>query len=325
MNTIIPLHYFEALNLPMNKKKKIVSKPIFPEFKKLEIEDREWMDEYIQPYPPYSDFNLVRLWRWNVDEKAEISLYKDNLIIKFFDYITSEPFYTFMGRENIGQTIRFLFDLIHREKFIPQIRFIPELVLKKKLLNHSRYQIRQDRDNFDYIFDLKTVAEMRGLTYKKKRWAYHKFIRDNPVEVIVLNQLKTEVKKNIIKFFNKWIILKNLSRKEYINELTALKRCLNLTDLIKLDVLICLKDKEIVAFSINQQISQNYAIGHFAKADTKYTKIWDYLFVTTSMYYYQQGIKLLNLQQDLGIEGLRIAKESWHPSSFLKKYTIEEL
>ena len=35
------------------------------------------------------------------------------------------------------------------------------------------------------------------------------------------------------------------------------------------------------------------------------------------------GYKYVNMEQDLGIDGLRRAKRSYHPAFMIKKYTLE--
>lgn len=44
----------------------------------------------------------------------------------------------------------------------------------------------------------------------------------------------------------------------------------------------------------------------------------------TATIFVSKGIKYLNLEQDIGIEGLRKGKENWRQIGFLKKFTIEK-
>lgn len=39
--------------------------PKFPEFKKLELSNKEEIENFTSKFPPYSDFNFVSMWCWD--------------------------------------------------------------------------------------------------------------------------------------------------------------------------------------------------------------------------------------------------------------------
>jgi hypothetical protein len=60
---------------------------------------------------------------------------------------------------------------------------------------------------------------------------------------------------------------------------------------------------------------------HFEKANDRYKGVYQYInqeFAKTLPNYF----KLVNREQDLGDEGLRQAKMTYRPSSFVKKYRV---
>ena len=40
--------------------------PEFPQFKKLELSDKEEVEKFTSKFPPYSDFNFVSMWSWDI-------------------------------------------------------------------------------------------------------------------------------------------------------------------------------------------------------------------------------------------------------------------
>ncbi|MCR4263195.1 MAG: hypothetical protein NUV98_00565, partial [Candidatus Roizmanbacteria bacterium] len=73
--------------------------PLFPKFKFLELEDAEQINAIVTKYPPYSDYNFVSLWSYNVENKVEVSVHDNNLLIKFLDYTSSDYFYSCIGTQ----------------------------------------------------------------------------------------------------------------------------------------------------------------------------------------------------------------------------------
>ncbi len=83
-------------------------------------------------------------------------------------------------------------------------------------------------------------------------------------------------------------------------------------------------DEKPVAFWICEKLYDNCVISHFEKAKSKdYNGIYPYLKHRTAQVLWERDISFINLEQDLGIQGLREAKKQFHPSSYLKKYIVE--
>lgn len=54
--------------------------PTFPEFKPIEITDKEEVENFTKNYPPYSDFNFISLFCWDVDGKRRLSWLNGNWV-----------------------------------------------------------------------------------------------------------------------------------------------------------------------------------------------------------------------------------------------------
>lgn len=72
----------------------------FPQFKELELEDKEEIEKFTSKYPPYSDFNFVSMWSWDVRGDMRVSKLNNNLVVRFTDYLTGSPFFSFLGDNN---------------------------------------------------------------------------------------------------------------------------------------------------------------------------------------------------------------------------------
>ncbi|MHB1330909.1 MAG: phosphatidylglycerol lysyltransferase domain-containing protein, partial [Minisyncoccota bacterium] len=88
-------------------------------------------------------------------------------------------------------------------------------------------------------------------------------------------------------------------------------------------VAVFLKDK-IVAFCIDEILSDGYSIRHYMKADTTHKGIYSFLVSEDSKVLINRGSRYCNIEQDLGLRNLRQSKKSFNPYTFLKKYTVSK-
>ncbi|HEY4036804.1 MAG TPA: phosphatidylglycerol lysyltransferase domain-containing protein [Ktedonobacteraceae bacterium] len=301
--------------------------PVFPLFKQLDLADKEEFETKTKCFLPYSDYNFVSLWSFNTKKDIEISILHDNLVIKFTDYITTKPFYSFLGTNQVNETIDILLEFSKKNKLPSELKLIPEVCIGT-LKDSQNYTIFEDRDNFDYILSAKVLCDLSGHKYLVKRNRINRFKKnyDNH-SISVLDLKKDSTRDEIINLFHLWGKQKNQLRAEAeieltVNELTAIKRLLDDANLLNLYSVGIYCNSSLIALSINELVQDSYAMTHFEKADTSYTGVFQYLKHITAELVYKLGILYLNYEQDSGIEGLREAKESYHPISFLKKYII---
>lgn len=71
--------------------------PEFPQFKLIELSDKGSVEKVTQKYLPYSDFDFISMWCWNIKGKIKISKLNNNLVVRFTDYLSGNPFFSFLG------------------------------------------------------------------------------------------------------------------------------------------------------------------------------------------------------------------------------------
>jgi len=134
--------------------------PQFPDFKLLEYNDRRDVEDLIQKLPAYSDFNFTSLHIWNVRNEMQISRFNENLVVRFSDYITGDPFISFFGIQDVAHIAMTLIAYSEHNHGLSSLKLIPETVAI--LLPQSDFNIGPDRDAFDYIYPIsffKSLAE----------------------------------------------------------------------------------------------------------------------------------------------------------------------
>lgn len=297
--------------------------PLFPKFKNLELEDRKEIEKITKQYPPYSDYNFVSLWSYDVEQSTRISLLYGNLVVKFFDYFGIESFYSFIGATNVKETITALLSHAQTSRTAKKLVLIPEITITSNLKIFDNFRIEEDKDNFDYILSINDVSRLVGNKYGAKRNFVNRFTKKyTETDIAIFDLKKPELQKQIIKLFLIWEKQSQKTRSETQLELIAIQRLLTSAEFFNLIPLGIFIDGTLVAFSINEIVHGDYGLIHFEKADESYVGIYQYLKKMTALCLQKLNCVYINYEQDLGIPGLRKAKESWQPIKYLKKYII---
>lgn len=297
--------------------------PEFPQFKKIEIEDRKSIEAYTDKYQPYSDFNFTSLWAWDIYGERMVSKLNGNLVVLFTDYKTSKPSFSFLGTNKLETTAREIINFAKKSNVSPILRFISEESANG--LKDSGLFIEEDRENFDYIFSISQLSELKGSKFKEKRHSTTKFLREYPEASFELRELSDRnARAQIVSVLHNWRNKKKLDNKIYDskNEDIAISRLLQTNNSGKLIVSCVFWRNVMIGFSVDEILPHDYAISHFFKADNSHNGVYDFMNKKVSQYLLTQNVKLWNWEQDLGIENLRKSKISYHPVAFLKKYRI---
>ena len=296
--------------------------PQFPQFKKIELTDKDDVEKFTKKYPPYSDFNFVSMWSWNIQGEMRLSILNENLVVHFTNYLTGKLFYSFLGDKKVDETTSTLINFSMDKGLKPRLYLIPEIVADK--LDINKFIIKEDRDNFDYIYDINLISELKGATFSDKRNRVNSFVKKFPnirIENLDFKNPTTEI--DILKLDAEWLkdkIKKDINYKFNINESMAIDSFFKskLKNIIGVGIY---DDKILVGYSIFETLPNGYSICHFCKAKTHFNSIYDYLVKESAKILRSKGFSLLNYEQDLGIPGLRHAKNSFRPINFLKKFT----
>jgi len=295
--------------------------PEFPNFKKLELTDRKDVENFTSKFPPYSDFNFVSLWSWNIKDEMRLSILNDNLVVHFTDYLTGKLFYSFLGNNDVNGTVEKLMEISKQEGIELKLKLVPEDSIKGLDLN--KFKAEEDRDNFDYIYSTEKLTKMSGSEHSNSRRLVRNFLKKN--NEIMVENLDLMVIKNrmeVLKLDYSWKVNKELNFNNE-NEEKALIRLLNSAESLSLTNIGVFIDGELVAFTINEKLNDNYVISLFAKFNTIYRGSYLYSMKATAEKLLKEKYKYVNCEQDLGLSGLRFSKEALRPVFYLKKYKIK--
>lgn len=297
--------------------------PDFPQFKNLELNDKDDIESITKKYPPYSDFNFISMWAWDIKGEMRVSKLNENLVVKFNDYVTGEPFYSFLGDNKVNETVESLLELSKKEGGDSVLKLIPEKCTKG--LDSLKFRTEEDRDHFDYIYLVEDLKNMHMWSGHRSSKGIEKFLKSHPDYLVKVFSLKEISKKDYLGIFEKWAEIKKIENPFKSNEHQAFKRFLEI-QADNIEIVSLYKNTSLVGFTAYEIISGDYAIAHFSKADTKHhSAIYDILNWEEAKSLGIKNIKYYNWEQDLGILGLRKSKIKYKPCCFLKKFFVKSI
>jgi len=297
--------------------------PQFPKFKELQLSDIKDVQRYTAHHAPFSDFNFASLWSWNIDSSVLLSELYGNLVVRLGDYVTGEVFYSFLGDSHVNETVEALIDLSCRENLQPRLQLIPEVVAGQ--LDADRFSITEDDKHADYILMVDRLCTYQGSRLASKRNEVRKFLRLCPqtrFAILDLNRATTIEQCHAL--FQRWNSRRNAPcDREAEREFKAFERCLGSQAHFPLIGTGIFADDLLVALSILEIVDNKYAFTHFEKAEmTNFPGIGSFLNQQVANLLASHGIQYINIEQDLGIAGLRMSKRSYFPCGYLRKFSV---
>lgn len=295
--------------------------PVFPRFKTLRVEDYASLAGFVEQFPVYSDFNAISLLTWGVNNSTRYCFLNSNLVIQLRDYVTNEAVYSVLGTHDIPDTLKLL--LAYPD--IEQLDLVPEFtvqVLKLELPENS-FEITPQRDEYDYVYSVARLAGLEGPDYRKFRRSLSNFDTKN-----VLNPKLRLIKHddelalgqilNLTKF---WRSLRSREFSDAAAEYYAIRRAVHFSKHLPIDTWGLFEQDLLLGFVMTEDIGEHTVL-HFEKANTALPGTGSVLKHEVFKALHERGQKLLNYEQDLGIEGLREAKLSLKPDWYMRKYSI---
>lgn len=302
----------------------IIHIPSFPRFKALSLSDKDSIEGFLQTFEPYCDFQFWAMWHRNIDDSWHISQLHGHFIIRFTDHITGKELCTVLGNNSeTGPVVIGLLKYLQNVTLQPQLSLVPEVTVKAINGKHHNFiRLHEDRANADYVYSVGKLVNLHGNEYKSKRSDIKRFWTRYPTahvrEVRLADQHDNTQMETILK---KWA--KNKPTGNFQREIRTMERVLateaNRKDLFVLGLFM---ENKLIGFSVNERFNEEWYNGYFGKADRGYEGAYAVLEQETAKHYLALGCKYVNLEQDLGIPGLRKNKLLWRPNKFLKKYSV---
>jgi hypothetical protein len=275
------------------------------------LEDRPLVNRYLARYPPsVSELTFTNVFCWAEVRHHMYCEWDGYLLISYRQGDCCLSFYPPVGPEPAV--------LIGR--FIDGMRDYCWTRLERSLAEGLTPPLRPlpDPENSDYVYRVADLRELKGKPYHGKRNFVRRFAELYHPEVRPLTAM---LAADCLHVQEAW--LEGQRHDETArDESTALIKALRHFDDLGLSGVAVHVGGELAAFALGEPLNSSTFVEHFEKALPAHTGAYPYLLQAFARSIPDRFL-LVNREQDLGLEGLRRAKESWHPALMVEKFKVK--
>lgn len=295
-------------------------------FKEISIGDKALFDSYLKRYSPQvSELTFTNLFMWRKLYKFRYCEISGSLCIGSFR--SREEAFMFMpvGLFEPDLFINILTDLknyFEAKGMALVFKRVPEEDIHK-LSNLPAgkvdYHIVPDRDNGDYVYLQKNLAELPGKKYDGKRNHINKFNKLYKFEYVTLD---AGLINECSRISREWCVAKNCrGHIDLFCEKIAVHELLKNYEKLQCTGALIKVGERYEAYTIGEMLNEDTAVIHIEKANVAIEGLYTLInreFCRNAW----QNVAFINREQDLGHEGLRKAKLSYNPVRLINKYTV---
>lgn len=202
------------------------------------------------------------------------------------------------------------------------MRLIPQTIVDElEKAFGSRLIVEDDRPNYDYIYEKDALIHLRGRSLHSKKNHLNYFNNNYSYRYENMTSDMADDAMRFIKEFNAKKIIPPHEMELLLMEERAMRNVFeNIEDGGYRGGVIYI-DGKIEAMSVGSVMSDDMAVVHIEKGNTDYRGIYQAI-NTEFCKHLPPNIKLVNREEDMGLEGLRKAKLSYKPVKLLNKYIV---
>jgi len=276
----------------------------------------EYLEHFDRCSQKASDYSVVNLWGW-AEEYGLCWAWSDKLV--WIKQTVPEEFFW----APIGSWEEIAWNSCFDEYFNGRTKFtrIPDILLQiwKDCLG-NKITSEEARGHWDYLYSVPELTELKGNRFHKKKNLLNQFRKKYDFQYIPFG---TDLIDRAMKMQEDWCTWRDCESLEALAaENRVISRILNSwTKLNGLTGGAIIVDQDMAAYTIAESLQEDTIVIHFEKGSQDYKGVYQAI---NQMFLEHSGNKfnIVNREQDLGDEGLRNAKLSYHPVGFLKKFLV---
>lgn len=295
--------------------------PEFPQFKPVQLEDRNLLREIIWKYQPQtSEWTFTNLFVWRSHYGFQWSFHRNWLIV----LVTAGPqapfFFQPIGPPSRLEVIQRCFRWLREEKGEknPRIERADQR-LAEEIKGSKEYLIEPIRDQFDYVYRSQDLIQLGGRKYHSKRNHINKFLQSY---AFTYSPLEEHHLKACLELSGQWCELHRCEEDlNLLGEWGAVQEALTHFSHLAFQGGVILIENRVEAFTLGERLNRETGVVHIEKANPQIPGLYpliNQLFCEKNW----ADASLINREQDLGEPGLRRAKLSYFPDHWVEKFRI---
>lgn len=292
--------------------------PEFPKKRPIELGDKSAFAALFKKYPPLiSEFTFTNLFAWRHAYRFCVSALEDFLLIISLKGDALHIFDPLGPADKKQAVIHKCLSSSLQGRAIKFIR-LPEATAAL-FKGDSCFKVEEDRNNFDYLYLTRDLTEIKGKDFDGKRNFIKRFKERYSFRYKRITKANV---KECLSFQEEWCLAKDCQRTEGLErEKEAMREMLENFESLGIQGGMLDINKRVGAVTLGEKLNPQTFVIHMEKANDSFIGIYqavNQFFAADAA----KDLKYINREQDLGVPGLRQAKESYHPCAMVKKYTL---
>jgi hypothetical protein len=280
----------------------------------------------VRPYLKFQqsricDYSIGGIFMWREYFHTRFTIFHDALLFQV-RYLSGITAFTVPLGERPEDCLAAMeqLELYCKKKELPLVYCtVPDNVLPMFRERYPAAFIQPSRDWFDYLYRTEDLKSFRGKKYDGQRNHIHKFQRLYPD--YAFEEITEENLPRVSAFYDNFVVYYGKPGDLAQEESSKVKELLENYALYGLFGGVVAVQGKIVAMSIGERVNDTLFI-HVEKADIEYPGIYQVIVQEFLKHFAREGDEFVNREEDVGDEGLRRSKLSYHPVSLLEKSTV---
>ena len=290
------------------------------DFKPITLENKELYQQYLLDGKERGcEYSFANLYLWG---RQKATILHGHLTM--FSQFNQRCVYPYPVGSDDKKTILDALILDAKERGIPcRITSLDEEGKQTlEALYPGKFHFHCDLGNFDYVYDINDLADLPGRKYQKKRNHCNHFRAEYPdYTVEPLSEVNLPLAKDMVENWYKEKLIEN-PQGDYLMEQTALAKAFRHFHALELEGLVLFAGNEVMAVTLGSRLSHDTFDVHFEKAKGDINGAYAIINQEFARYIRNKypEIRFLDREEDMGIEGLRIAKQRYFPHHMQESY-----
>ncbi len=295
--------------------------PTFPDFKPITLENRDFVRKRLWDYQPTtSELTFAGLFIWRTYYNFQWAVLDDWLVVLAEGEEDGLYFLPPIGPPSREDVTRKLLHWMRDERGVDD-PFIgrADMRLARELEGVEGFILEPLRDHFDYVYRSEDLISLEGRDYHRKRNHIHQFERRHDYSY---SPITPKYRDDCIELAELWCRMRQCEDDmSLMHEFNGIQDTLRHYDDLRIDGGVILVEGEVQAFALGELLNEETAVVHIEKANPDFRSIYPVINQQFAEHRWDETT-YINREQDLGISGLRKAKESYYPHHMEKKYRV---
>ncbi len=185
-----------------------------------------------------------------------------------------------------------------------------------------RFRFHTDEGSYDYVYAIDDLADLKGKKYHGKRNHLNRFVEAQPHHTVEeITEANVDEARCFVADWYKRRLAENPDA-DYQMEAVAIEKALRDFRALALEGLLLKSEGEVLGITLASRLSADTFDVHFEKARADVQGAYAAINSALARHIRQKYPEILYLdrEEDMGLEGLRRAKQSYYPHHMVKKY-----